>query len=65
MLKSIPKDIKIRLLVSLIIVILLALILANGCAFTHRGETSIGVLKNVERSGEETSRVLISRPARD
>jgi hypothetical protein len=64
----ISRSAKVRLVEILIIVFLLAFIASittSGCAFTHRGETSVGLFKDVERSGEGTSKVLISRPARD
>lgn len=64
---GIPRDVKIKLLVSLIVVIVLAFIASavTGCAFNHRGETSFTVLKDMETTSSGTSTGSFKRPARD
>ena len=68
--KGFSREMKVMLLKGLGILILfllgVSILCGNfGCAFTHRGETSVGLFKDVDRSGEESSRLSIARPARD
>lgn len=64
---GIPKEVKVKLLVSLVVVIVLAFIASavTGCAFNHRGETSMTFLKDMETSSSGTSTGSFKRPARD
>lgn len=61
---SISRKLKIKLLIGLVILTGL-LFLLNGCAFTHRGESSFGFLKDLEVSSGSSSTASFTRPARD
>lgn len=68
--KGVSRETKIKLLKGLVILTLFlfgvsALFSNFGCAFTHRGETSVGLFKDVERTTNESSSLSVHRPARD
>ena len=56
---------KILVCIAIMIVALAIASVVSGCAFNHRGETSMTFLKDMETSSSGTSTGSFKRPARD